>query len=98
MQAGLRALGRALTARSCFEKTEGRLDSLKVSVSGNTATSEPINPDETGRQHFASRHELEAVLIVEGLEARADALEGAGADFTYIPPAYRQFAVDQPRL
>jgi hypothetical protein len=48
MQAGLRALGRAFTASSCFEKTEGRLESLKVSVSGNTATSEPINPDETG--------------------------------------------------
>jgi hypothetical protein len=36
------------------------------------------------------------VLIVEGLEARADALEGRRRFHGHA--AYRQFAVDHPRL
>jgi AcrR family transcriptional regulator len=49
-------------------------------------------------KHFASKRELEATLIAEGLEASAEMLEAAGPDLAAIAAAYRRFALERPAL
>lgn len=49
-------------------------------------------------KHFASKRELEAMLIAEGLERHAEALEAAGPGLEAIGRAYRGFALDNPQL
>ena len=50
-------------------------------------------------KHFDGKRELEAVLIAEGLEAHADALERAGGEsLAEIASAYRSFALTNPEL
>jgi AcrR family transcriptional regulator len=49
-------------------------------------------------KHFASKRELEARLIAEGLEAHARALEAAGPGLAGIAAAYRAFALENPQL
>jgi AcrR family transcriptional regulator len=49
-------------------------------------------------KHFASKRELEAMLIAEGLERHAEALEAAGPGLERIGSAYRRFALDNPQL
>jgi AcrR family transcriptional regulator len=49
-------------------------------------------------KHFASKRELEARLIAEGLEASAEMLEAAGPELADIAGAYRRFALEQPAL
>ncbi len=45
-------------------------------------------------KHFGSRRELEAVLMAEGLEAWATALEGAGATLQDVATTYRRWALE----
>ena len=49
-------------------------------------------------KHFASKRELEAVLIAEGFEAFAQSLEWAGPGLDAIARAYRRFALSNPQL
>ena len=49
-------------------------------------------------KHFASRRHLEAVLIAEGLERFAEALEAAGPSLEELGAAYRGFALANPAL
>jgi AcrR family transcriptional regulator len=49
-------------------------------------------------KHFGSKRELEAVLIAEGLEASARAMQKAGPGLDAIARAYRRFALSNPQL
>jgi AcrR family transcriptional regulator len=49
-------------------------------------------------KHFPSKRALEAVLIAEGMEAWAEALEGAAPTLADIAHAYRRFALENPEL
>jgi len=49
-------------------------------------------------KHFASKREVEAALIAEGLEAHADTVEAAGDGLAAIAAAYRRFALDHAQL
>lgn len=49
-------------------------------------------------KHFPSKRALEAVLIGEGMEMWAEALEGAGGTLSEIAIAYRRFAHEHPQL
>jgi AcrR family transcriptional regulator len=49
-------------------------------------------------KHFASKRDLEAVLIADGLRAIAEALESSAPGLTAIAAAYRRFAHENPHL
>jgi AcrR family transcriptional regulator len=49
-------------------------------------------------KHIAAKRDLEAMLITEGLETQAAALEAAGQDLRDIAAAYRRFALDNAQL
>jgi AcrR family transcriptional regulator len=47
-------------------------------------------------KHFASKRELEVLLIAEGLEHHAAAMEVAGPNLADLAAAYRAFALENP--
>jgi AcrR family transcriptional regulator len=49
-------------------------------------------------KHFGGKRELEAVLVADGLEASADAMEAAGDDLLAVGAAYRAWALEHPHL
>jgi AcrR family transcriptional regulator len=49
-------------------------------------------------KHFASKRELEAVLIAEGFEAFTGELVAAGSTLEAFARAYRRFALERPQL
>jgi AcrR family transcriptional regulator len=49
-------------------------------------------------KHFASRADIEAALIAEGLLELAEALEAAGPDLHALGAAYRRFGLEQREL
>lgn len=49
-------------------------------------------------KHFASKREIEAALIAEGLEASAERLEAAPPDLASLAAAYRDVALERPQL
>jgi AcrR family transcriptional regulator len=49
-------------------------------------------------KHFASRADIEAALIAEGLLELAEALEEADPDLHALAAAYRRFALDNREL
>jgi AcrR family transcriptional regulator len=49
-------------------------------------------------KHFAGKREIETILIAEGLEESARALEAAGPDLGGVAAAYRAFALANPQL
>ena len=49
-------------------------------------------------KHFASRRQLEALLIADGLREHSEVLEATGPDLESIAAAYRSFALAHPQL
>jgi len=49
-------------------------------------------------KHFTGKRQLEALLIADGLEACAEALEAAEPGLESIAAAYRRFALEHPQL
>ncbi len=47
-------------------------------------------------KHFASKRALEALLIAEGFERHAEAMEAAGPRLADLAAAYRSFALENP--
>jgi AcrR family transcriptional regulator len=72
-------------------------DGVEALTLGRVARALEIRPPSLYK-HFASKREIEAALIAEGLEAFAEALEAAGADLAAIAGAYRAFALERPHL
>jgi AcrR family transcriptional regulator len=80
------------TARDLLDR-EG-LEALTV---GNLARELGIKPPSLYK-HFDSKADLEALLIADGFEAFAAALEPAGDDLAALAAAYRKFAKANPQL
>ena len=49
-------------------------------------------------KHFTGKRQLEALLIADGLQAHAEAMEAAEPGLESIAAAYRRFAVEHPQL
>ena len=49
-------------------------------------------------KHFTGKRQLEALLIAEGLQAHAEAMEGAEPGLASIAAAYRSFALEHAQL
>lgn len=47
-------------------------------------------------KHFASKREVEVLLIAEGFERHAEAIEAAGPELSDVAGAYRAFALENP--
>jgi AcrR family transcriptional regulator len=47
-------------------------------------------------KHFASKREIEVLLIAEGFERHAEAMEAAGPGLADLARAYRAFALEDP--
>lgn len=80
------------TARALLDR-EG-LDSLTV---GSLARALQIKPPSLYK-HFDGKRDIEAVLIADGFDAFAAALEDAGDGLDAIARAYRAFALANPQL
>jgi AcrR family transcriptional regulator len=79
-------------ARALLER-EG-LEALTV---GNLARDLGIKPPSLYK-HFDGKADLQAVLIADGFEAFAEALENAGDGLDAVARAYRTFALANPQL
>jgi AcrR family transcriptional regulator len=72
-------------------------DGVEGLTLGRVAAALGIKPPSLYK-HFAGKREIEAVLIAEGLEGFARALEGRGHDLAAVARAYRRFAHANPQL
>jgi AcrR family transcriptional regulator len=80
------------TARELLARDGGEALSL-----GALAKAVGIKPPSLYK-HFASRADIEAALIAEGLQELADALEAAGGDLHALGAAFRRYALSNREL